>query len=169
MYTTTLEQQIHQVFEHFIDELSSFPTDLLNKDPKAGNWTIGQLAQHVVLATAGLGDEKTKPVDRPYDQLEDSIRETFLLSKEKFQAPEFINPEKKNYQLQDLLRDLRANHELLISTIHKKDLSVLCLDIELPGWGYLTRFEWLKLIIYHVKRHTMQLEKLKEIQTAHAV
>lgn len=163
MDTITLKQQLQEVFENFISGLSPLTSHIINKQPLQGTWTIGQLAQHVVLATSGLGDEKTKPADRPYNQFESSIRETFL-GKEKFQAPEFIDPEKKNYALQDLIAALRSNRNELLKGTEEKELTALCLDIELPGWGYLTRYEWLKLIIYHVQRHTEQLKKLIAIQ-----
>lgn len=164
MDTTTLKQQLGEVFEQFISILSPLSNELINKQPLQGNWTIGQLAQHVMLATSGLGDEKTKPCNRPYDQYEPSIRETFLISKEKFQAPEFITPGKRNYDLTELITALKLNRDTLLLAADKKDLTVLCLDIELPGWGHLTRYEWLKLIIYHVQRHTAQLKNLIAVQ-----
>lgn len=160
MQKTPLENEIDQVFDHFLSPIKTLSDDLINEKPRVGNWTIGQLIRHVVLATAGLGDEKTKAADRPFDQLEPSIRETFLNSNEKFQSPEFITPEERTYHLDELLEDLKSNRDQLLKAIREKNLSELCLDVELPVWVHLTRFEWLKLIIYHVQRHTEQLKKL---------
>jgi hypothetical protein len=154
-----LEQQLQQIFEQLITRIARLTNDAINKEPQQGNWTIGMLIQHVVLATAGLGDTHTKPADRAYDQYEGSIKETFT-SPAKFQSPEFITPSKKQYDVQELLNELRVHRDELVTSIREKDLSLQCMDIEAPGWGYLTRYEWLVLIIYHVQRHTEQLKNL---------
>jgi|SRR3954471_21435501 hypothetical protein len=160
--TENLQQQLTEVFETFIAEFSTISTQRINAEPKVGSWTIGQLGQHVVLATIGIGDEKNKSTDRPADQFEQSIRETFLDYTQKFKSPEFIVPEKREYKKEELLTQLKNNEEELINIVKEKKLDHLCLDIELPGWGNLTRYEWIKLIIYHVQRHTQQLKKLKQ-------
>lgn len=156
-----LQQQIADVFESFITLLSPLSSEIINASPKQGSWTIGQLAQHVILATSGVPDTKSKPAGRPYDQLEPSIKGTFLNYELKMQSPEFIAPEKRKYEREELLTALKKNKLELADIIKEKDLTELCLDMELPNWGYLTRFEWIKLITYHVERHTQQLKKLK--------
>lgn len=158
---TDLEKQLTKVFENFISEFNKVSPELVNAEQKPGSWTIGQLAQHIILATAGIPDGKNKQSDRPADQLEPSIRETFLDYTRKFEAQEFITPEKKNYDKEALQSKLKNNQELLLQIIKGKELDYLCLDMELPGWKYLTRYEWIKLIIYHVERHIKQLKRLK--------
>jgi uncharacterized damage-inducible protein DinB len=159
MHVTTLEQQLKEVFENFSTPLTTLSTTAINAPPKEGNWTIAQVAKHIVLATTGIPDQKCKEADRPVDQFEPSIRDTFL-GKQKMQSQEFLTPEKKSYELETLLSELKNNREGLLKIVKEKDLNQVCLDIALPGWGYLTRYEWIKLNIYHVKRHTQQLLKL---------
>jgi hypothetical protein len=115
----------------------------------------------MMLGTAGLPDKKNELPERAPDQFETSIREVFLNDKEKYNSPEFMYPEKKPYQKEELLNQLKSNEELLLKSIRKEKLEYLCLDEEVPGWKYLTRYEWIKLIIYHMQRHTKQLKKLK--------
>ncbi len=43
---------------------------------------------------------------------------------------------------------------------NSKDLSVVCLDMELPTFGHLTRYEWLRFMMVHALRHTIQIEKI---------
>lgn len=160
--TENLQQQLINVFDNFITPFDEISSEFINATPKVGNWTIGQLGQHVVLASAGLPDQKNKPANRPADQFEKSIRDTFLDYTQQFKSPDFIDPEKKAYDKEALLTALKNNKALLLNIVKQDSLDHACLDVELPGWGHLTRYEWIKLIIYHVKRHTVQLKKLQD-------
>lgn len=158
----TLQKKITDVFDNFNTLFEKIEPELINAEPKVGSWTIGQLGQHVALATMGLPDKKNKPADRPTDQFEQSIKETFLDHSQKFESPEFIAPLKKKYDQKSILVVLESNKELLLRIIKEEQLDHLCLGTELPGWGHLTRYEWIKLIIYHLQRHIQQLQKLKQ-------
>ena len=162
MDATQLQQQITEVFDHFSKLLSQLSEEILNNPPKQGSWTIGQLAQHVTLATSGLPDTQTRPAERKPDELEPAIKEIFLNFEKKAISPEFISPEKKIYKKDSLLEELQQNKISLLKSIKEKEMSDLCMDMELPGLGKLTRYEWIKLVIYHVQRHTVQLKKLKQ-------
>lgn len=157
----SLQERLSEVFDKFNSELSTVSTEILNAKPKLGTWTIGQLAQHIMLGTAGLPDKKNRQPERAPDQFETSIREVFLNDKEKYESPAFMDPEKKTYQKEELLSKLKNNREVLLKSIKEEKLEFLCLDEEVTGWKYLTRYEWIKLIIYHMQRHTKQLKKLK--------
>ncbi|HSH68145.1 MAG TPA: DinB family protein [Bacteroidia bacterium] len=161
-----LQQQLIDAFENFTSPLHALSNETLNAKPEQGTWTLGQLVQHIVLATSGLPDKETKTASRPSDQLEPSIRETFLESQEKFTSPEFITPAKKEYDCASLITNLHKNENDLLAIIKEKDLNQLCMDIELPGWGNLTRLEWIKLITYHIQRHTKQLKNLLNNQAS---
>ncbi|HET6226263.1 MAG TPA: DinB family protein [Bacteroidia bacterium] len=159
--TTSLQEQVNTTLEQFISEFKTVADDIINAEPKQGTWTIGQLGQHIALGTAGVPDQKNEPANRPADKFETSIREVFLNEKEKYDSPKFLEPEKKRYQKEELLSKLESNKELLLKIIQEKKLDELCLDEAAPGWGHLTRYEWIKLIIYHTQRHIKQLKKLK--------
>lgn len=164
MDTSHLQQQLTEAFDHFIKPFSGLSNETVNDKPKQGSWTIGQLAQHVVLATSGVPDGSTKPANRKMDQLEQEIIATFTNQEVKFTSPEPLEPEKKQYDRDQLLKQLERNKLTLINVLKEKELSELCLDMELPVWGYLTRYEWIKLITYHTERHVRQLEKLSALQ-----
>ena len=159
--TEALQKELTKVFDNFISLLGTIAPELMNAEPKTGSWTIGQLGQHILLATTGLPDRKNKPADRPADQFEKNIREIFLDDSKKFKSPEFIEPEKRKYEKELLLSTLEKNRSVLLKIVREEHLDNLCLDAEFPGCGYLTRYEWIKLNIYHMQRHLKQLEKLK--------
>jgi hypothetical protein len=37
----------------------------------------------------------------------------------------------------------------------------LCMEFDFPGFGHLTRYEWLKFIVFHTQRHIHQLKQIK--------
>lgn len=160
--TESLQKQITDVFDSFYSVFNKVSTEFINAEPNVGSWTIGQLGQHVTLASAGLPDQKNESANRPADQFENSIRETFLDHSQKFKSPDFIDPERKLYNKEALLETLKSNKDVLLNIVKKQPLEYVCKDVEFPGWGNLTRYEWIKLIIYHMRRHTTQLIKLQE-------
>ena len=99
-----------------------------------------------------------KPAERPYDKWVPEIKSTFLDFEATYPSPPFLIPEHTSYKKEDLLNGLKKNLSDQIRAAEKGDLTQLHLDIELPGWGHLTGYEWMKLMIYHVQRHTEQLK-----------
>jgi hypothetical protein len=154
-----LEAEFTTTLDGFIDLVAALPAKQINIAPPDGGWTAGELARHVTLATQDDPGIKTKKTDRPYDKWVEDIKKVFLDHKAKYQAPEFIVPEKKAYEKADILEQLNKNKKDHLASIREKDLTELTVDIELPDWGHLTRYEWIKLMIYHVQRHTKQFRE----------
>lgn len=150
---------IKQSLNGFIDLYATLDEKKINDTPSDGVWSAGELGQHVVLATEGGVSSKTKPADRPADKWVDDIKQTFLDFDSKFKSPPFLVPARTAYTKEGILRALKHNLQIQLQTAQNDDLTKLHLEIALPGWGYLTGYEWMKLMIYHVQRHTVQLEK----------
>lgn len=148
-------------FDKFIDTFSAFDDGLVNTQPVSGKWTPAQVAWHIVLATDGVPDSKTRDADRPHDALLEGIRSWWEDLNQKFTSPEQLKPDTKPRTKKMLLSELARVREKDLDILSNKDLSQLCLDIELPHTGHLTRLEWLWFIEMHLKRHTFQLEKMK--------
>ena len=101
-----------------------------------------------------------RPIDRLYYEQVDLIRSHFLDFSIKFQSPDFILPEKTHHDKTGLLNALEQIKETHLRTIQHKDLHAQWIDFEMPVYGFLTRFELLKLNIVHVQRHTNQLQRI---------
>jgi hypothetical protein len=156
---TELEESAQQ----FIEIFTRLPEEMINVIPFPESWTAGQLGNHIVKATAAIPDEKTSAPERAPDQQIGLIKSVFLNFEMQYRSPDFIVPDNGPFGKQQLLIELNRNKENNINSAITKDLEALCLDFELRHFGYLTRYEWLKLIIYHTQRHSRQLRKIVEM------
>lgn len=160
--TKSLEVTLTKAFDNFIEAFSAFKDSEVNTAIEKGNWTPTQVVKHILLATDGLPDASTKPSERPVDALLPMIRPWWEDMSQKFQSPEPLRPDNNPATRDELLAELYRVKQNDLAMIVEKDLSALCLDMELPSVGYLTRFEWLWFIEMHLNRHTFQLRNLRK-------
>jgi hypothetical protein len=155
--------EIQTTFSRLKAALSKFTEQELNMVPFAGSWTAGQVTEHIIKSIGGIPDERTKSADRPYDEKIEAIREMFLDMNQKFQTDPSLEPEGANYSLESLLDTLAQFETQHIATVQRVDLTALCLDMELPVFGYLTRYEWIRFMMVHTQRHTQQIENIYSV------
>jgi hypothetical protein len=152
----------------FIEVLSSFKQEQINEVPFEGSWTAGKVGRHVFKALKGMPKTLQGPVtktERASDKLVEPIDTIFLDYSIKLNAPSFIIPEDREYNLQEMLD---AFHDLItqiIDTAKPLDLTATT-AFELPKFGHLTRHELIHFAGVHTKRHTRQLRKIREHLTA---
>jgi hypothetical protein len=149
-----LKRQIHAAFENFKMAIGKHAD--INKKRADGGWTVGEIGNHIIKST-GSDYGRTKKTGRPYDRHAVAIRDLFLDFTAKFPTALVLQPDEKNYSVMELLTALDHNKEKLFEMIDKDDLTEICIDIELPVWGNLTKYEWLVLIENHTIRHTRQV------------
>jgi hypothetical protein len=157
-----LANEVGESADTFIQLISKFNNVSLNTVPFTGSWTPGQVANHIIKATDGIPDEKTKNSDRSIDELVPAIKNVFLDFNVKYKSPEFVVPDAGPFDKNSTLADLERIKQKNIDIALTKDLSALCLGFSLPAFGYLTRYEWLKFIIFHTQRHIHQLQEMME-------
>jgi hypothetical protein len=155
-----LKQALATEFDKFIELFSSFDKSKINQKPRPGSWTPAQVAVHIILATDGVPDQTTKPLDREVDALLPAIRPWWEDLNQKFESPQPLKPDDKTYSKTELLKELQRVREKDLALIQNADLNLICLDIDLPTVGYLTRYEWLWFIQMHLRRHTFQLTNM---------
>ena len=155
-----LKQALATEFDTFIQLFSSFDENKINQKPKPGSWTPAQVAVHIILATDGVPDNTTKPLNREVDALLPAIRPWWEDLNQKFNAPESLKPDDKQYSKPELVQELQRVREKDLMLIENADLTLICLDLELPTVGYLTRYEWLWFIQMHLRRHAFQLTNM---------
>lgn len=152
--------EVQTTFSRLKATLTKFTKQELNTVPFAGSWTAGQVTEHIIKSIGGIPDEQTKAADRPYDEKIEAIRAMFLDMNQKFQTDPSLEPEASNYTLAalfDTLGQFEAQH---IATVQQVDLTALCLDMEMPVFGYLTRYEWMRFMMVHTQRHTLQIDNI---------
>ncbi len=79
---------------------------------------------------------------------------------QKSKAAEAVTPNLPPHHKEDLLKKLAANRATLLTISAEKDLSQLCLGMEFPFMGYLTRYEWLRFVQVHTQRHLNQIRNI---------
>ena len=155
-----LQKAFATAFDDFIATFASFDENNINRKPFADSWTPAQVATHIILATDGLPDSNTKPLDREIDSYLPVIRPWWEDLNQKFKSPDFIKPDDQPKSKKEIVSNLMRIRADSAKTISEKDLSQICLDFELPSIGYLTRYEWLWFNQMHVKRHLFQLRNM---------
>ncbi|GAB2772921.1 hypothetical protein GCM10027275_14840 [Rhabdobacter roseus] len=161
-----LLNQFDAVTSELIQLLESLGPEALNQVPFEGSWTPGQIGEHL-LKSYGVADTlrgTVQPTQRPYDQKAAEIRGVFLDFSTKMQSPPFLIPSEVPHDPEKLLVDLRQKLAAIRAVAETEDLTLTCLDFELPGTGTLTRWEWIDFVTVHTQRHVHQLkEALKQL------
>lgn len=158
-----LRAEINATMKRLIQLLSSFDQEQINIIPFEGSWTAGQLAEHMVKSNGGFLQLLSGPVTdtkRNPDDLEESIKSVFLNFSTKMKSPDFVVPETKHYEKEDLLLHLEKIRTGLDHAITTLDLTKTCTGFELPVYKFLTRYEALCFVLYHTQRHIHQLENI---------
>ena len=158
---TRLHEALAHAFDEFINLFSLFGDDEINHIPFPNSWTPAQVATHIILATDGVPDRKTSSSDRPHDMYLVRIRPWWEDLNKKFKSPEPLYPDDKPHQKNEILSELHRCREKDLAIVSEKDLTIVCLDMELPSIGFLTRYEWLWFIEMHLKRHIFQLKNIR--------
>lgn len=159
-----IKQQLEMAIDGFINELSTVTPSDLNKIPFKDSWTPGQLAQHVALSDTGFADMlkgEIRPTERQPDQNVGVIKNILMDFTTKLQSPDFIVPEEKDYEKNELIGRLTDARTSIIDSIDHLDLTQTCTGFELPQMGFITRLEAVNFVIFHTLRHTNQLKNIK--------
>ncbi len=160
MNTTKLLLDFRTTADHFIQLVSSVSDNDFNAIPFPGSWTPAQVADHIIKATGGIPDGRTERTTRAIDELIPVIDATFLNFDVKYESPEFVKPDSGPFRKSDVLRTLEEIKENNIAIASKRDLSAVCLEFEMPGMGFLTRYEWIRFFTVHTQRHIHQLKHM---------
>lgn len=156
--------KFQDTLSNFQELISSFNEKQINQVPFEGSWTVGQVAQHIIMANSGFVEVLNglvKDSNRDADMQISGIRDIFLNFDTKFESPDFILPLLKDYDRGRLLKALEMIKVNITKVIDELDLSKVCVSFELPGFGYLTRLEAIHFVIYHTQRHAHQLSNIK--------
>jgi len=160
MDTALISQKVETAFNNFEKSIGKHRD--INQKRADGGWSVGEIGDHILKGTqADFGP--TQKTERAYDQHADSIKETFLNFNLKFPAAPFLQPDEKEYTKPELLDALEHNKNALLNMIRREDLTETCVEVELPVWGRLTKYEWLVLIENHLVRHTRQVNDFNTV------
>jgi hypothetical protein len=152
-----LAMEIEETFEELANAISEIKDNSFNDQPFPGSWTAGQTAEHIIICGSGIPDRNTEASGRDYNQKVNQLKELFLNFDLKFEAAPSLTPGPGPYDKGDTIGKIRKIKTHLKTIAAKEDLEALCIDMEFPTFGLLTRYEWLSFINFHTKRHTRQI------------
>jgi hypothetical protein len=162
--STTLPVKIalENSFIELINLLSAVDETQLNTVPFPGSWTAGQVGDHLYKSYDVIGTLKgnTSSTTRSTDMHVQAIRELFLNFEIKMKSPDFIIPSEGYINKEELINGLKERTRAILEFTDSNDLSLSCFDFDFPGYGFLTRLEWLNFIECHTKRHIHQLNTI---------
>ena len=153
--------EIRDTFFELNHTVGSFDPARFNTVPFPGSWTPGQVADHIIRFASGLPDATTAPANRPFDEKVDMLRQIFLDYSQKFETPDFIAPGAGPFELLAVLEAFDQAQDNLLAKVRAGNLEVLCMGLEVPVFGYLTRYEWIRFILVHIERHVHQLKLMQ--------
>jgi hypothetical protein len=165
---TTLQTNIVETFKNLSAIHTRFSESELNTVPFEGSWTAGQTTQHVILACsgyAGVFAGRTQPTNRKPDLYIKELEALFLDYSTKMESPDFLKPEIIDYNKNEQTLELLNKESDLLTLAEIHDLTLTCLDFQLPGYEHFTILEWISFALIHTKRHTHQLNEIYKILT----
>lgn len=156
----TLTNNINKTFNDLITILSGINEKDLNRIPFENSWSIGQVVEHIILCGNGIPDHKTDISTRRQNEKVPILKKIFSNMDEKSKADPALTPHGFDHKPHDLINQLKAIGEKLRSIATERNLNAICLDMEFPTLGLLTRYEWLSFICFHTQRHTRQIKNI---------
>ena len=165
MQTKEIQTEFDATFTELLNLLSSFDQEQFNIKPSDEKWSAGQVAGHLIKATSGfprLLNGKTAMTERRPDEMIEKIRADFSNFERKMTAPDFLVPEEKVYEREELLEKLKKIKSETNEAVQTADLTKTCLAFELPVYGFLTGLELLSFVTAHIERHNFQLKRIYE-------
>ena len=158
--TKELFGSLDETWIEFLELISSTNANAINAVPYKNSWTVAQLATHVTKSNKAIvqGMEmKGKQAERGPDAGEPNIKKIFLDFDAKYKSPEFIVPEEKIYDKDEVVKILKSSINKLKEIRSTANLAEI---ISLPIFGEITKLELLYFVLYHTQRHIHQLKKI---------
>ena len=160
---TAVKENIEETFKKLNETISSFSEEEFNIVPYKDSWTGGQTTQHIILASSGFPElfaGNTQKTIRKYDEHVKELEGLFLNFDIKMNAPDFLKPAITNYNKDSLTLALAKIESDLLKATETQDLTLTCLDFEVPGFEKFTMYEWINFALVHTQRHTHQLNSI---------
>ena len=160
--SNTLVNDINKTIDDLVEVILNTDDKHLDAAVTENSWSVGQVVEHIIICGSGIPDTKTEAASRPPDEKVPILKDIFLNMNEKYKADPSLSPRSNRHDKNELSMQVDRMRANLIQIVKEKDLSLLCLDMEFPSIGFLTRYEWIRFILFHTQRHTIQARNTVE-------
>ncbi len=157
---TELFTALDEATSELLGLITAVSQQKINITPFKDSWTAAQLAVHVTKSNKAIAqglNMEGKPAERNIDEGVPNLKKMFLDFDIKYKSPQFIVPEEKNYNKEEVIAAFQQSIERLQKIRDEINLSDI---ISLPPFGEVTKLELLHFVLYHTKRHVHQLKNI---------
>jgi hypothetical protein len=143
--------------------IASIDETAVNTVPFKDSWTPAQLIVHVTKSNKAIAqglNMNGNNTERDPEAGVPKLKKMFLDFDIKYQSPQFIVPEEKEYNKEEIITAFQNSVERLQHVRNNINLSEM---INLPPFGEVTKLEILHFVLYHTKRHIHQLKNIIHI------
>lgn len=142
--------------------LSAFDYESFNHSPALGEWTAGQIAEHLLLLDIRVKEilcNENEPPDRQHVQ---KITDwSFLIdTSNKLNAPSFLIPSDTPKDPTALADKIILQRKTIAHTAEEMELDLPMTLSPHKKLGVLTGAEWIWFLIKHAEHHMQKLQKL---------
>lgn len=156
--------QLEKSFNETTQLLSQFSQEEINTVPFKDSWTAAQVGCHLLKSGTGTDNilnESTHPVDRAPDENAENLKKLFLNFENKMQAPDFIIPEDKIYNKEELIFSLKELTKKTIEAAYKSNLSQITSLPDIHPLKGMSKLEMIHFLTYHTMRHNNQIKNIR--------
>ncbi|WP_340026437.1 DinB family protein [Paenibacillus sp. FSL K6-1096] len=171
--TTEALQQFEKTVHHYLKELDNFTIEELLWQPGEGEWSLGQMIQHLIQSALYMQLRNVDQCLEGNGEAADTIAEMTGDGKAMFAEGSFppvrvhvppspqytpVQPESK----EQLIRGLNTVVDRMRETLPKLEHAPLHSTVPHPRLGPFNATEWYLLIEMHYRHHLLQLDRLKK-------
>ncbi len=159
-----LINQLETALNKTTEMLAGFSQKDINISPAENSWSAAQVGRHLYKSTKGMDEllqAPSKPADRKPDEKAEELKQLFLNFDIKMKAPDFIEPENKEYNKEELLLSLKETNKKMLDAFQHNNLEEIAPLQEGHPLQGSTKLEILHFVTYHTMRHNHQLEKIR--------
>ena len=153
--------------ETFVKEVTGLSEAQLNFRAGEGRWTIGEIAEHIIVVENALRGMVEGGMKSPVPTCKDDFRIqdvavilTITNRQQKFQAPEAVRPNGRWKTVPDLLTNFDTTRKTSVDFIKNNKEDMRSHFVSMP-LGKLDAFQAYLFMIGHSERHLAQLKEVK--------
>jgi DinB superfamily len=168
-----LNHSLQQSFTTWIDALSDYDLEDLQKQPEAGSWSMGQLYVHLVQSSRFFLDQvktcnsNNDNADQQHAPAAIAIFTNNELPDMRIEGPPSNKTTPQPNDKERLVRSLTAlRDEFEAARINAADSTFKGKTLH-PGLKYFNAEEWLKFTDIHLRHHLRQKQRIDEFLQQH--
>ena len=153
--------------DDYVKQLTGLSDAQLNFRAAEGRWTIGEIAEHIIVVENALRGFVENGMKAPVPACKDEFRIgdvsvilTITNRQQKFQAPEAVRPNGRWKTVPDLLTNFGTTRQTSIDYLKNMKDDMRSHFAQMP-FGKLDAFQSYLFMIGHSERHLAQLKEVK--------